>query len=79
MDSRQRLFQAVADVFKVDVTSINEASSPDTVPAWDSLAVVNLVTELQDAFGVEFDILEIADFHNVGIIKSVLIEKGVEF
>ena len=35
--------------------------------------------ELQLVFNVEFDILEIADFHNVGVIKSILMEKGVVF
>lgn len=79
MDNRQRLFQAVADVFNIEVSSVTESTSPDTVPTWDSLAVVSLVTELQETFGVEFDILEIADFRNVAIIKTVLIEKGIRF
>lgn len=41
--------------------------------------MVQLVTELEHVFNVEFDILEIADFHSVGIIKTVLSEKGVIF
>lgn len=79
MDNRQLLFQTVADVFQIDVASVNDATSPDTVPSWDSLAVVNLVTELQAAFKVEFDILEIADFRNVALIKTILNAKGVSF
>jgi acyl carrier protein len=79
VDSRQKLFRVVADTFRVDVNSISESSSPDSIPGWDSLAMVNLVTELEEAFGVEFELLEIADFHNVGIIKSILVEKGIDF
>ena len=41
--------------------------------------MVNLVTELEALFEVEFNILEIAEFHNVEIIKLVLMEKGIEF
>ncbi len=79
MNKQEQLFQALADVMKVDVASLNDASSPDTIPGWDSLAVVNLVAELESVFDVQFEILEIADFYNVGIIKSILIGKGIEF
>jgi len=79
MNNEQKLFQAVADVFQVDAAVVSESSSPDTIPKWDSLGIVHLVTELEQAFGVQFDILEIADFRNVAIIKSILAEKGVRF
>lgn len=79
MNNEQKLIQAVADVFRVDVASVNEASSQDTIPKWDSLGIVNLVTELEQVFGVQFDILEIADFRTVAIIKSILAEKGIHF
>lgn len=79
MDSRQKLFQALADVLKVNIASLTEASSPDTIPGWDSLAVINLVVELEMVFEVQFDILDIADFRNVSIIKSILMEKGIVF
>jgi len=79
MNNQVKLIQALADVFKVDVVSLDDASSPDTVSGWDSLAVVNLVAELETVFNVQFDILEIADFHNVSIIKSILLDKGIVF
>ncbi len=79
MDNREKLFAAVAGIFNVDSASISEASSPDTVKGWDSLAMVNLVAELEQVFDVQFDILEIADFHNVGIIRTILADKGVSF
>jgi len=79
MSNELKLFQAVADVFRIDIATVTEDTSPDTIPKWDSLGVVHLVTELEQAFGIQFDILEIADFRNVGIIKSILIEKGITF
>ena len=79
MNNKQKLFQAIADVFQVDVATVNEESSPDTIPKWDSLGIVHLITDLEQVFGVQFDILEIADFRNVAIIKSILTEKGVRF
>lgn len=79
MNNEEKLFRTIAGVLNVDPATVTEASSPSTIPGWDSLAMVNLVAELEAAFGVEFDILEIADFHNVQIIKTTLIDKGVTF
>lgn len=79
MSNEKKIFQLFADILKVDISTLNDKSSPDTIQNWDSIAVVNLVTELEQAFNVEFDILEIADFRNVEIIKSILEEKGVNF
>ena len=79
MSNNEQLFRVVASIFKVDLSSINELSSPDTLEAWDSLGMVQLVVELEQVFNVKFNILEIADFYSVGIIKTVLAEKGVNF
>lgn len=79
MSNNEQLFRVVASIFKVDLSSINELSSPDTLEAWDSLGMVQLVVELEQVFNVKFNILEIADFYSVGIIKTVLAEKGVDF
>ncbi len=77
--SEEQLFRVFADVLNVEIASVTEALSPETFPNWDSLATVNLVAELEQAFGVQFDILEIVAFDNVGIVKSILMEKGVVF
>lgn len=79
MNNEQKLLQAVADVFQLDVAAVNDESSQDSIPKWDSLGIVNLVAELEQVFGIQFDILEIADFRNVAIIKSILMEKGIRF
>lgn len=79
MNNQDKLLKAAATVFGVDPTLLNDDSSQENVPRWDSLAMVNLVAELEAAFEVQFDIMDIADFHNIGIIKSILAEKGIHF
>lgn len=79
MTNQQKLLQALADGLNIDVAQLSEESSPDTTPGWDSMAMVGAVAELERAFDVRFDLLEIADFRSVAIIKSILIEKGVAF
>lgn len=79
MNNQDKLLKAAADVFGIDLATLNDDSSQKNVPKWDSLGMVNLVAELEAVFEVQFDIMEIADFHNIGIIKSVLAEKGIRF
>ena len=79
MNNIEKLIESVAGVLGVSVDSIDESSNQDSLEGWDSLAMVNLVTELETVFGVQFDILEIAEFHSVEIIKLVLMEKGIQF
>lgn len=72
-----KLYETIARLFQVDPGTITDSSSHDTIGAWDSLGMVNLVSELEVEFNVEFDLLEIADFNNVGSVKNVLRSKGV--
>ena len=79
MDNYAKLLQVVADLFRVDSKTLNDNSSQDSLRNWDSIGTVSLVSELEQVFGVRFDVLEVQDLKNIGIIKSVLAEKGIAF
>jgi len=78
-DNLSLLFNIVAEVLDVDPKTITEDTSQDTVSNWDSMAMVSLVNELESRFEVQFELLEIANLRTVGIIKSILREKNVDF
>ncbi len=48
-----------------------------TVAKWDSLAMVHLITELQTAFTVEFELDEIDQLTSYAQIRQALLQKGV--
>jgi len=79
MRNLDKLISSVAGILDVSADIINENSSRDNVLQWDSLAMVDLITELEILFGVQFDILEIAEFNSVKNIKISLEDKGVSF
>jgi acyl carrier protein len=80
MNSNQaKLYRIISEVFDADIREISGDSSPDSIENWDSLRMVNLISELEQEFGLQFDILEIAEFYNVDIIQSTLIEKDILF
>jgi len=49
----ERVKQLIAALFNVDEATLTEESSPATVPAWDSMAQLMLVLELEQEFGIE--------------------------
>jgi acyl carrier protein len=79
MNNHEKLILAISDVLNLPVDIINDDSDKDSLPGWDSLAMVNLVMELETIFDISFDLLEIAEFKSVRIIKLFLEEKGVSF
>ena len=43
----------MSDVFNIDVSLINNESSPDNIENWDSLKHMNLVIALEEEFDTE--------------------------
>ena len=58
--------------FDVDPQSINLDTTPAQVPAWDSMGHVVLVSSLEQAFGVSFDVDEVMGMENVREIVKIV-------
>lgn len=67
----------VARVFGRDAATIDESSSPDTIPEWDSLGHVTLVIDIESTYGVSFAPEETMALTNVGAIKAALVSRGI--
>lgn len=69
---RDRVSNVVASVFGVPPSAIDEQTSPDTVPTWDSMQHLQLVLALEQEFDVRFEVEEIEAMQRVGVIVSIL-------
>lgn len=74
-----KLKKVLADIFKIEVTAVNEDTSVDTVDRWDSLNHLNLILALESEFGVSFSEEQSVEIMNYPLIKMVLQEHGVKF
>lgn len=61
----------------LEVEDIDATCSQAACGAWDSLHHLNLVVELEDAFGVSFEPEEIATMKSVADIEKLLKTKMV--
>jgi len=73
----QRLQQIFREAFEDDKLTLTDSLSPETTPAWDSLAHVKLMRGCEEEFGVKFTIEETVESTSVGKLKAVLASKGV--
>ena len=69
-----RLNEVFRDVFDDDEITVNEDTTADDIEHWDSLEHINLISAVEDEFGIRFKMGEVSSMKNVGemveIIKS---------
>ncbi len=66
-----RVCAVVADLFSVPEDELSGASSPATVPAWDSMGQLNLILEIEQQFGIEMSqerVMRITDIDSIAEI-----------
>lgn len=69
MTAREKYNRAFIESLDVTEDQLNGLSYQD-VPAWDSVGHMGLISELEDAFDIQFETDDIVDFNSY--------EKGIE-
>ena len=70
---KEKVIEIMKDVLETEDISLN--TSQDNCENWNSLRHLNLVSELEDAFNMEFEPEEIADMHSVNSIIEIIKKK----
>ena len=78
MSVKERLVPIFEKVFDVDADEFKPELTPEDVLRWDSLGHMTLVMELEDAFGVHFEVDEITEMTSAGKIVEMLDAKGAK-
>ena len=71
-----KIKEIMSSVFNVDINTINDGSSPETIETWDSMQHMNLIVALEEEFGITFtddQIGEMLDFKST--VDAVLQNK----
>ena len=74
----KKLYDIISKVLSVQISEINDESSPETIESWDSFNGLILVDELESNFNIKFSVSEIIDVKNVKDIKRHLNNHGVD-
>ena len=79
MNNDQRLKTLLANIFNIEINSINNDSSVDTIENWDSLNHLKLVLAIEQEFNVSFTAEQSVEILNLPLIRMTLEEHGIKF
>ena len=74
--SMEKLTNIFRSVFENDSLDLTPTLSANDVENWDSFNHLNLVINLEEAFGITFTTGDITGMRHVGDLVDLLVEKG---
>lgn len=72
MTKQQEILRSVFDEDDLEVTKDTNA---DDVDEWDSLTHIQLISEIESAFGVKFALGELQTLKNIGDMANLILTK----
>jgi len=63
------------DIFHDDTLKITMQTNADDIEAWDSFNHINLVSAIEQAFGIQFALGELQELENVGDMIHLMIKE----
>ena len=73
----EKIFQILGDTLGIEAGALTDATSMENTLAWDSVAHLNLVLSLEQAFGQRFTPEEFMQMQSVAAIRRVLAGHGL--
>jgi acyl carrier protein len=67
-----RLIEIVRDVLGDDELELTEDTVASDVPGWDSLAHINVMTDVETEYAVTFTTAQLGQFRNLGELQEFL-------
>ena len=74
-DKLTKIREAFKSAFGVEPQSVTIDTKPADVPAWDSMGHITLVSGLERAFGLSFDVDEVMEMEDVRQIVRIVESK----
>ncbi len=77
MGVEARLAKVFSSTFGFDGAKFSLSAVPEDVPSWDSIGHMNLVSNLEREFGLQFEVDEIMEMVSAAKILEIVRSKGV--
>lgn len=70
-----RLKQTILKELKLDNFDIDENTTADQVPGWDSLSHLNVILAIEEEFKIRFNPYELLKLKNIGELQHLINQK----
>ena len=77
MKNSDKIIQCLKNIFENQEIDIN--SSSENLKEWDSVAMINIVLEIENQFKVKINANDITNLKSYKSIKKILSNKGIKF
>ena len=77
MKNSDKIIQCLKNIFENQEIDIN--SSAENLKEWDSVAMINIVLEIENQFKVKINVNDITNLKSYKSIKKILSNKGIKF
>ncbi len=67
-----KLQEVFSNVFDIDTDEISHDSTMDSLDEWDSLRHLEVITSVEEAFGVQFDMGDIINLNSIEKISAAI-------
>ena len=78
MSNLEKYNEVFCDIFNVKVFDLNENFTASTVEKWDSITQMSLINQLEDCFGIMFEVDDIVEFISYEGGKDILKKYSVQ-
>lgn len=72
-----KLRQIIADATGADLATIGADAAMGTLAEWDSIAHLNIVMSVEQAFGVKFSAEETLELNSIPALAAALQQRGL--
>lgn len=77
-ENRDKAYAVIAKTFEIPVEQVNDELAAGSIPQWDSLGHLGLISALEEAFGISFDVDELFEVENVGDFLALIDKESGE-
>ena len=70
MDIKEKVIEIIANELKLPLGKVNHETSIHNTPQWDSLALINIISKLEETLKIEIDL---EDAEKMVCVDSILV------
>lgn len=71
----ERLNAVFQDVFDDDTIEVDDLTTAEDIDDWDSLEHINLISAVEDEFGIKFKMSEVSTMKDVGEMVEIIMSR----
>lgn len=79
MNNEQKLRKIFAEALNIDESIVTDELTYNSIPEWDSIAHMALISEIDDAFDTMLDTDDVLDMSTFAKAKEILAKYDVTF